>query len=356
MVSNLEAQPSKYRIIKDLRNDWFVYNDGSFKLFTNEKKASHIKLNFSLEETNKSDYLFLESPESTSMFINNQLIIEDSISLFGVSQFGNHQFVQIDVLGEDFRLSELNTYILRSKVVSQQGVDQYLEIKTRPEFTGYSDVYMTVLIFVMMSIASARSLQRKSFKELFSFGNLISIKPRLESLLSTSVYSLSNLGLVLLYSIVVGGIMSIVSLNEVDVMGFGLFDSITSSTYTFGFIHALIAFVFMLLKFPLIRIFSGIFHISRYSEFQFFIYFRLSFFLSIAVLVLVIFDASSNFTYSEIYPQLLFKALLLFVFVRVFYSFLILNKEVDFRKLHLFIYLCGTELIPQLVLLKLLVS
>ncbi|WP_407692841.1 DUF4271 domain-containing protein [Reichenbachiella agarivorans] len=114
----------------------------------------------------------------------------------------------------------------------------------------------------------------------------------------------------------------------------------------------LFSFGAMLLKVPLIKILTSLFSVQKHSDVHYFTYLRLSLIIAfIAFIGSVLLFLSPDHS-AEIAWEVYRYSLLVFLFIRLILMYLVLNNSFSFNKFHLISYLCSSEIIPLIILVK----
>ena len=161
-----------------------------------------------------------------------------------------------------------------------------------------------------------------------------------------------NIGFIIFYAILIGCSVINISLFH-DQASFNLpFKTSLDNSLLTGLKIGVLCFVFMLLKLVLISGSTALFKINKVRLIHFFTYFRHSLIIAISIFVYSLINGifegalvSEGWIYTQVVAVIVWSA-------RIIQIFFVLNKIYTFRKLHLFSYLCSTELIPLLLFLK----
>jgi hypothetical protein len=119
--------------------------------------------------------------------------------------------------------------------------------------------------------------------------------------------------------------------------------------------YTLLIFAFVLLKLLFLTLMGYIFDLTPLVSLQYREFVRTLLFMGIFFpLIMIVYLA-----FNTIVPQLVLlisniaiSTILIVTVLRIFYT---LNKKFSLRNLHLFSYICATEIIPLIILLKLIV-
>lgn len=348
-------------IVENLNQQWLIFDSekNEFYPFVSEI-FNPPYLHFALSLNKYDDYhLSIHVPENTSIFLENQIIdfsLESKTYFFSIDSLKQEyelEKILFTVFSERNLSHELETSIVdfhSSKGFDKSDVGLISEFREQNEFKNFN-IIAVLIIFIIGTLV--RNLQSNAFGEYFDYRKMIVLKPKSDMLYSISVLSLQNLSFLFLYGITMGYSFCnlIIWSNPSVFLKLGYID--TFGLVIIALIISLIFMLMMILKYPLVNIISKVFLFRQARTVHFFEYFRLSFFVAFAMLVSSIVNNFSDGQLLNSYMELIAKLLMILAIVRSVLVFLKLNNSKSFRKLHLFSYLCSTEIIPLIILLKL---
>jgi hypothetical protein len=134
------------------------------------------------------------------------------------------------------------------------------------------------------------------------------------------------------------------------ILGFGF--SNTIGIIGVALLFSLAFMLLMILKYPLINIIASIFLFRKLKAVHFYENFRFGFFVSFIFLVI---SMANNYTDGKLlldHIEIMSGLVIVLLVANSILVFIKLNSLQSFRKLHLFSYLCSTEIIPLIILLK----
>ncbi|MDQ3534085.1 MAG: DUF4271 domain-containing protein [Bacteroidota bacterium] len=238
-----------------------------------------------------------------------------------------------------------------------ENVAGFLSIISR-DFSDFNDFFIIGVIIILILIAILYNGNPKYFQEFYSLPKAISLKIREESYLSVKNIS----GAYLLFLFVHSFLVSFVALTIINYhKGFQqLFYFINTSgiwNASLSWLQlSMIFFALFLAKYLFVKAISLLFNIKGFSTIHFFDFIRMSiifFLLVLIVLCVFIFSSGSD---EYIWFEPLINSIIIFFIFRVFVLFFKLYKYAPFRNLHLFLYICSTELLPLMVGFKILIN
>ena len=348
-----------YIAVHDLKSEW-LDTDG----LEYDKDGFHRLVRFGLRKGRfmSGDQLQVVLPTHHTLFLADQLILQTNEqnrrARFDLdSLFRNHSSGRVDVVVlADVTISEsLQTQIIRRQRILRRSEHQYINILYRDRDSRSLDSLITKLLLVLIIVVIYRTVQTKTFIEYFSMSRLFTLRPKMDSITSISIYSLSNQSYLILYAFLVAMAASVLS-GHTQLEHIYNRIGMVQPDEAVVFVHFMFGtYTLMLFKYPSVRIIANLFYIRRITDIHYYSYFRVSLLFSTLLFVVSIFFVALGVVVLS--PSLIDisqKAFILLVLARSLYVYLILNRQLSFHKLHLFIYLCATEIIPQVLLLKLL--
>ena len=349
-----------YVTVENVRQNWLVYDNKSneFLPFVEETfnpPYLHFKLNMDKYE---KYFLALKVPEQSSIFVENQIV---DFSKDPYTYFFSIDSLKKEYLKDDLLISVFSEFHLSQNMQSLivdfsplrgfdvKKIDFHSEVRSQKKFNDFN-ILSILIIFVLGTII--RTVQGKVFGEYFEFRRIFSLKPKSEVLYSASLLSLQNLSFLFLYGVTIG--FSVCNLmlwvNPSLLLNFGF-----SNTIDFVMVASVLTLFFMsliILKYPLLHFISNIYLFKKTKKVHYFEYLRISIFISLVFLFCSIFNNFSNGNFINLHMKLIVGIVITLFISRTVLVFLKLNNLQSFRKLHLFTYLCSTEIIPLIILLK----
>ncbi len=342
------AQRPEVSVIKDLEADWKIYQDNRY--VTVDKTSDHSTIYFLVEaDLFKGASLRVESQKQFSVFVNGKLI--DSKSS-GIVLF------DLDSLSRRYS-SHLNFAIMRQAVQlstllvipdSPSYQNDNLMIRKAHHFFDFS--IMAAIILLIFFVILLRSNPRLTFDYL-NFIKLFSLQEREESSMTTRITSSINLLFYTFISLLTSFLLMIIfhfAYADLSLANTFQVNSLQEGFYQWMKLASLILLT-LFGKLVLVSLFSNLYKTTEITALQFFNFVRLFFFtFGIISLLMIIFFVGKVLD-PEWYYNLFFVAIFLFIFWEVI-IFLKLMSRVPFRIFHLFFYLCASELIPLVILIK----
>jgi len=347
-------------VVENLKQEWLVSSvqNSNFSPYVKEIHSPvliHFYLNLNKY---KEYYLSLDIPDNTSLFIENKIVgfyenaqtknfpIDSLLNEYGL----NH--ILITIFSEENLPEVLLSNVVDfspKKNTGMNKVDFSSPVRMLNDFNDFN--LLSVLLIIILGI-SIRTSQEKLFKEYFNVRKIFTLNFKSEALYSVSFLSTQNLISLLYYGLIVGFSITnfVVWITPDSILSF--WDNPTLGSLVFAIILSLAVTFIMVLKYPMLILITNIFVFRKATTIHYYEYLRFSFIISLMLFILSIINnvyqgiLISNFTHQ------LGWLLVFLVIARSIFIYLKLIKLKSFRKLHLFSYLCSTEIIPLIILLK----
>ncbi|MEZ4947087.1 MAG: DUF4271 domain-containing protein [Cyclobacteriaceae bacterium] len=350
------AQPLiEHSVVTDLRKDWKVFSDGQFEDYEPHAHVKDQAIYFEIDpgRYSKGSRLELEGARPFSVYLNYQQIAS------------GHKSISLDMDSLKSKVPEpwlLSAYHskglswLQTKVVSPSVLRADIDNSLRDsDFYLDFSIIVSVLLLIYF-IVLLRTNPRLTFDYL-NFIRLFSIQEREDTLLNSRISASVNILYYLFASLVNG--FALLTIFHFGAELIPIAASFVANSLGQSFLQwfKLSGFILILLLVKLILLLS----IARLFDFrdapspQFYNYVRLTFFVSImsglACICYFVFKIQSP----EAYSFLLSAIVLVLIFWVVIVALKLLRRS-TFRFFHLFSYLCASEIIPIVILVKVLNS
>ncbi len=306
---------------------------------------------FTKTEDGSNAYLNICFPEETSIFINNLLVysgVESNCNNYSLDSL-HSQFKTDSVFFTIY--SERGLEALKSTIVFPRDVESDSLLLARRENSPEKDFFIIATLLVLFLIGLWRlDLNAQSIGHI-NVSNLLAVRVRDSSMYNTTFFQIDNLKFF--------GILSVIS--GLTVMYFNLHFTKLILMYNPDTVFSLVLswivnsgayFVFLYIKFLLVTFFSEVYNFRSFRYIQYYDFIRFLFLGAIFIFLMVAVDFISGglFAQSLFIWTLYFSTLILLVYVIL--TFQKLNKLFSNKKLHLFFYLCATEIIPIILIVK----
>ncbi|MGL1888235.1 MAG: DUF4271 domain-containing protein [Reichenbachiella sp.] len=348
---------NQYVVVKDLKSIWKVLNVETNQLQPFNASNDIHTLYFDLEFSAYKRYsLQLNLPKDHAVYLGGQLVyyvekgqelnwrIDSLMSVYNSSQ------IVVSVFSNN-----LDPNVITSQIVkTQEYIDESDSIFSwsKRGFTNSRNIIILSSLFVLSLVVFFRATSYRLFSEYVSISKSTKVRQRFDLIAAHAPWSPITLSFVLLYAVLIGGsVLNLMLITDVCFANVGGIN-LSSNPIVLESQVFLISFVLMGLKYPLILFLSKIFNFNKFIEIHFYSYLRFSLLCALGTfgMTIILFVLPVNLIGIT---WIVFQVILfVLITIRVVLMFLVLNNNYNFRKLHLFSYLCSAEIIPLCIVVK----
>ncbi|CAN5463441.1 hypothetical protein BH23BAC1_BH23BAC1_02930 [soil metagenome] len=360
--------PDNFTVIKDLENDLLIFDDKQniYQPYLKNTSGTFPTLSYLLDLKSFSGYKIMNCfPRGSSIFIDKKIVFfsrEAGCTQLNIDSLRikyRKDSLLITIFNPNKQFKEVSVKIVSEKSLQQKNDNDKSSLAVVPrEFSDYNDFFIVGILVLMILLAIIYNRNPKHFLEFYNLQKAVSFKIRAENYISVKYISSSYLLFLMLHSLIVGFILlTIIHFYH----SFGnFFQFIDTSDFWSSFLSwmkiSLIIFSSLIIKYLIVTAIAQLFNLRGFYIIHFFDFVRMSliFFLLILITIGIFLFA---FAFEE---QFWFQPLMYiiggFFIIRMFILFLKLYKYAPFRNLHLFLYICSTELLPILVGFKIFIN
>ena len=334
---------------KDLRSDWLVFEQNQYVPFGKAEQVGKT-IYFLVNQKNfRSDYLSIKARSEFSVFLNGNLLVDQSTeAIFSLDSLqrlfpGSSYFFSVHSSGENLQM--LRT-LLQSKVIVSNALAEESQTLRRTSFRDFVVVAMLVLLIFLVGVIR---LNPRLSSDYFSVTKLFSLR----ELDSDQFYYRITSGNILFY-LLISLALSFLILVIGQFVSIGINDLLSAEFFTTFLTWLKLTasiFIFLFLKMFLVQMVASLFGIRDVAGFHFFNFTRL---LLVTAGILTLVLSSYNLLRGqrfEVYNAVL-DVLTWITGGWVVLLFLKLTNRVTYAVFHLFSYICATEIIPFLLIMK----
>ncbi|HEY3430894.1 MAG TPA: DUF4271 domain-containing protein [Cyclobacteriaceae bacterium] len=337
------------QVKKDLAADWLVYEDGQYQKFENHAASTiYLKLN-----TNQyaGDVLHLESREPFSLFINGKLSSTNSRFLLDIDSLSKlFEPTLLISIHQPSGMHQLSTTI-ESHVRQTAGV--LLPEKRKPShFRDFTVVAALALIILLITMIR---LNPKLASDYFSPTKIFSIHDGDDSQLYSRITSSTNILFYVFCSLMLGFYMMVVFQFVAERYPIALqFQNLTFWDAMWNWLRfSMVLLLFFFAKIVVVYGLSRLFGFQGIAGVHFFNWARVIIVIfGVACVILSFYFIARG--QSEGFFNVLFKFLSWTLAGWMILILLKLRSKTEHSVFHLFSYICATELIPFLFIIKIL--
>ena len=353
-----EAATSDTTVVRNLNEDWyFVDNEGYLPLVdkTNyQKRTIHFTLK-AKEYEGKS--LLLKSSDQVSVFLNNDLaLILNGAQVLSIDSLQDlyQSDLHFTVYNKNLNVFNLTTQVLSISAADSAPLGSDLVLIKQRRQSNFNYAVLVSLFVLAVFLATLYSFYANTFIEFFKLRRAIGVREIDENLLKNRPLNGVNLLFYLFLSLLIG-LTIFFSANMSQIFqDVGMF---RADTFLEGILNwikiSFLIFLWLTIKYLLIGNLTGLFKLGGFHNSHFINYVRMTIVIFSVGLVFLVFSYYGFGIVSTNYYIILFNIMLILMGIKIIILFFKLLNTGAYRTLHLFSYLCGTEVIPYILLLYL---
>jgi hypothetical protein len=343
-----EAWSQPNEIVKDLQPYWQVSKGEQLEDYQGQAvRAIHLRIT----DQFKGGLISIEAPGEFTLFINGQLQLRRN------SKFILH----VDSLSARYAILPLvsifqkaNIKTIQTKLIHRGYSETENSIRPSTHFNDF--VIVSVLLLFGFFVALFRFNTRLTLDYL-NIAKVFSIQEREEAIVAGRIGSSVNILFFVFISLLYGLLLIIIFVSGPPVLHFSTTAS-TDSTATalwLWLLLSLAALLFLLMRLLIIWSMSSLFGFKGVVRFQFFHSVRSLFVVSALMGIALLIYYIAEFEKPYFFSFLLASACGFMILSTIFLYFKLLTRTSS-TGFHLFFYLCGSEIISLMILIKVLMN
>jgi hypothetical protein len=339
--------------IKNLQPEWMTYSDGTYQPAT-ALEAIGNTIYFDVEPLKHADAkLQIESGNPFFIFMNGNLIREgekkEVFDLDSLSAAGSSLFFAIHQ--QNINPRELKTTIIAATSARQQA-DLSIPVKPNPFFRDFAVLSGLIIITLFVAIIN---LNPKLASDYFSVVKIFSLREADDAQSNARLTSSSNIQFYVASSLLLGFYLILILKHLPDEYSLPLHFEASSFWQLVGQWLRLSMIILMVfgIKIFLIYMLTRLFDMKGLARVHFFNWIRLLLIVVGAFTVIVFIYYISRGQGSGFFAVLLMLAMVALA-AWIVVVFMKLNGKTEHSMFHLFSYICATEIIPMVIIIKVL--
>jgi hypothetical protein len=337
-------------VVKDLRSDWLTYSNDRYLPLDVDHSVDISTIYFPVDPASfKGQYLAASAPEEWSLFVNRKLVFSGKEKLFNIDSLARKYpgplFLAVySATG----VSRLSTAIVSLAVTNSAG--EQMDKRPPTFFRDYGILAAAALLLFFLALFRTNPQLTLDY---FSFAKIFSVQERNENLLASRITSSANLLFYVFCALLTGFLLSAVFYTGGSYFLVSRFVTINSFGAAFGVWMRLSLFILLLLaaKLAIVLFFSSLFNFRETVSFQFFNFLRFVLFTSVVMALLSLGYFIFKGEQIIFYERLVVLSLMLLSAGSVMVLIKLLARA-PFSFFHLFSYLCASEIIPLVIIIK----
>jgi len=348
-----------------LSSDWLIYRPESnqFSLYIPEYHGQTGALYQWVDIRKEQPFVInFTAKKDLSLFIDNQLLFTadaaaayslDLNQLFKPKKPGRHLLCIWHPTGQpDYTTFSNASEIRVASPAAQLKNDVWDKVRHYPNYNAF----IIFLLLIGVLYGSLRTNYTSDFQSLFRISNFFRHSALDEGLLAKPISSWSSILFIIAFSLSFALVIVAIHTNIQNIVIFNRLFAVSETDITSRILfYTLLVFSFIVFKYLFLGLMGYIFDLTPLVSLQYREFIRTLLFMGVFLPIIMLLYLALN----TVMPQtVLFVSnvavsiILVVTVLRIAYT---LNKKVLLRNLHLFSYICATEIIPLIILLKLIV-
>jgi hypothetical protein len=337
-------------LTKDLQQDWYTFDGSGYIPYQEGSACQSIYFTISAHQ-GTGDYLRIQSTSPFSVFLNHQLLIEAErgVVFFSVDSLRyliREEGLLLAVHKKIISKKTLSTELLRKSLVAGVDVQQ-----PKPP-TSFGDFIIVAALMLLILLVVIIRLNPKLAADYFSVTKIFSLRESEDSQVYTRITSSGNFLFYGFSSLTIGFLLLLLFRSLPESFASRHSDSFLQLMVQWTLVSGIVGAILMG-KMLLIYLFAILFRLLDVTGFQFFNWVRLLFLAagSIVSLLMAVTLIKPDAAALHIFFYGFCGWILIGWLVLAFFK---IAAKARIGLFHLFSYLCATEIIPSLILLKIL--
>ena len=348
-----------------LSSDWLIYRPETnhFALYIPEYHGKTGALYQWIDIRNGQPFLInFTAKKDLSLFIDNQLLFTaDSVStysldlnkLFKPEKSGRHLLC----IWHPTEQPDYTTFSNASEVrVATSSAPLKNEAWDKVRHYPNYNAFIIFLLLIGVLYGSLRTSYTSDFQSLFRVSNFFRRSALEEGLLAKPISSWSSILFIIAFSLSFALVIVAIHTNIQNIVIFNRLFAVSETDITSRILfYTFLIFSFILLKYLFLSLMGYIFDLTPLVSLQYREFIRTLLFMGIFLPLIMVLYLALNTAMPQtvlFVSNVAVSIILIITELRIAYT---LNKKVLLRNLHLFSYICATEIIPLIILLKLIV-
>jgi Domain of unknown function (DUF4271) len=335
-------------MVRNLQSDWLVNNGEQYQPFSGK---SHNAIYFSIAaREGVGDYIEIKGLKSFSVFLNNKFLFTGNQQvLFSVDSLRRTTglaTLSLAIFAPNLSPEKLSTKLVRYPLIVAANVQELKPVLFSRDF-----LLVAALVILALLISIIR-LNPKLASDYFSVTKIFSLRESEDSQVYTRITNSSNFLFYGFSSLTIGFFLLILFNRVSDLKSTISVYNFSSGMYHWLIVSGIVALV-LAAKMITVYLFSFLFNVSELAGLQFFNWIRL-FFLAIGFSVALLVVSVLSNVQTQVWFSFFYYLAGFLMTSWVILAFFKIAAKTRLGVFHLFSYLCATEIIPSLIILKIL--
>ncbi|MGV3588064.1 MAG: DUF4271 domain-containing protein [Adhaeribacter sp.] len=370
LFGQAKLPPVKFSYTNQLNSDWLIYQPqtNQFSLYIPEYHgqvgALYQWVNIRPDKPFRINFT---AKKDLCIFLNNKLIFAaDSAATYALdlaelvvnNKLGQAQTSRyLLCLWHPTEQPNLSTFRNEGDIkISATSPQQKNTIVNQYRSSLNYNAFIIFLLLIGLIYGWLRTTYTSDFRSLFSLSNFLRRSALEEGFLAKPISSWSSVIFIIAFALSFALIIVAIHTNIQNIVIFNRLFSVSEADITSKILfYTLLIFSFILFKYLFLSVMGYTFDLTALVSLQYREFIRTLLFFGMFLPLIMVLYLALNTTMPQtvlLISTLAVSGILIITVLRIFYT---LNKKVSLRNLHLFSYICATEIIPLIILLKLIV-
>jgi hypothetical protein len=297
------------------------------------------------------------------LFLNNQLVFTaDSASAYALDLASfSKQVKPVDgryLLSVWHPSQQPNVGTFRNRVQAEGSDGQELQTGFSMKLREYVNQNAFIIFMLMIGLlyGGLKTSFTSDFQAIFGVQSFWRTRSLEEGILAKPLSTWSSILFILVFSLSLALLIAAIHTNVQHVRLFNRLFPVSESDITTKILfYTLVIFMVILIKYLFLKVMGFIFGLEEVVGLQFSEFLRSLLFLGLFLPVVMLLYLSLNHVAPDTVLTISSMAVLFLLVITIIRVFVTVNKKTSVINLHLFSYLCATEVIPMAVMLKFIV-
>lgn len=337
-------------VVKEIKSEWQVYVNGSYQPYSDGVVATTVYFTMTPSRLG-GHHLYVRAPDKWQLFVNGNLIYSGKEAAY-FSMDSLQTDMGSPVLFGVHVKEGMRDVLTQLVLLGDTRPGHQVVASLRPP-TFFRDYGIIVAVFLLLFFLLLYRTNPQLTVDYFSFSKIFSASERNETQLASRITSSANLLFYLFCALLTGFLLSAIFYSSGPFFRAASSIRINSMASAFEVWGKLSVFILTLLasKLLIVTLFSALFNFRETISFQFFNFLRFVLFTAVTMAVLSLLFFTIRVDAAVFYERLIVLGLVLLSIGSLVVLFKLLGKA-RFSFFHLFSYLCVSEFIPLVIIIK----
>ncbi|WP_245539545.1 DUF4271 domain-containing protein [Pontibacter roseus] len=347
-----------------ISGDWQVYDDGNLVPYVSNLHTGYTAVHQWVSIAPKQPFqIEFTARKELCLFLNNQLVfVADSASAYTLD-LAKHSSGVKPVNGK-YLLSvwhpsqQPNIGTFKNRVQTVDAVEQEIKGSFSIRLREYvnQNAFIIFMLLIGLIYGSLKTNFPNDFHSVFGVQSFLRTRSLEEGILSKPLNTWSSILFILAFSLSLALLIAAIHTNVQHVRLFNRLFPVSEADITTKILfYTLLIFFIILIKYLFVKLMGYIFGLEQVGRLQYSEFLRSLLFLGLFLPVVMLLYLALNNTVPETVLTVSSLAVSLVLVITILRVFVTVNKKASVINLHLFSYLCATEVIPLAIMLKFIV-